>query len=132
MQINLHNLRRVLSTRNEAHRLAVLAAAYEHNDHPVYEVLEEHRRIAKCAEGGRVALVWSGMDCDGSRYSGSVHLVAAAPKAVQAAVAHELEWADGPCSYYIERPSIAMTIPRESRDLGLEAFEDGHPHVIYG
>ena len=87
--------------------------------------------IARCAEGGKVAVVWSGRDCDGSRYEHSVAIVEAKKKAVDAHIEHTYEWADGPCAYYIERPSVARDLKYSSRDLALEAFEDGHSHVIY-
>ena len=89
------------------------------------------RRIKDCAEDGAVAMVWSGRDCDGVRYTGSVYVVDASIKEVDREAAHTYKWADGPCSFYIERPSVAREIKRTSRDLTLEAFEDGHPHVIY-
>ena len=89
------------------------------------------QRVKDCAEHGEVAMVWSGRDCDGVRYTGHVHLVDASVKEVDREAAYTYGWADGPCGFYIERPSIARTIERTSRDLVLEAFEDGHPHVIY-
>ena len=87
--------------------------------------------IARCAEGGKVAVVWSGRDCDGACYEHSVAIVEAKKKAVDAHIEHTYEWADGPCAYYIERPSVARDLKYSSRDLALEAFEDGHSHVIY-
>ena len=87
--------------------------------------------IARCAEGGKVAVVWSGRDCDGSRYENSVAIVEANKKALESHIEHSYEWADGPCAYYIERPSVARELKHSSRDLALEAFEDGHSHVIY-
>lgn len=87
--------------------------------------------IARCAEVGKVAVVWSGRDCDGSRYANSVAIVDADKKAVEAHIEHTYEWADGPRAYYIERPSVARRLMYSSRDLALEAFEDGHSHFIY-
>lgn len=86
--------------------------------------------IKDCAEGGKVALVWSGRDCDGVQYTGNVELADATVNAVQAAIDTTYEWADGPCSCYIERPSVAQGIPYTSRDLVMEAHENGHPHVL--
>ena len=87
--------------------------------------------IARCAEGGRVAVVWSGRDCDGAKYAHSVAIVDADKKEVEAHIEHTYEWADGSCAYYIERPSVARELEYSSRDLALEAFEDGHSHAIY-
>lgn len=92
--------------------------------------IEFHRRVRDCAEAGRVALVRSGVDCDYVRYSGDVCYVEADWRKVDERIAHDLEWADGPMRHVIERPSVAARIGYESRDLALEAFEDGHPHYI--
>lgn len=88
-------------------------------------------RIHGCAQDGKVCVVWSGRDCDGVRYSGDVRTVDATVAAVQEHIEHTLAWADGPCSWQIVRPSDKAVIHYESRDLTLEAFEDGHSHVIY-
>ena len=87
--------------------------------------------IALCEEDGKVAVVWSGRDCDGAKYEHSVAIVDADKKKVEAYIEHTYEWADGPCAYYIERPSVARGLKYSSRDLALEAFEEGHSHVIY-
>jgi len=88
------------------------------------------RSLAEKAENGSIAMVWSGMDCDGVRYRNSVKTVKADVKSVMEAENEEYEWADGPCNYYLEKPSVAKTLQYSSRDLVLEAFEDGHPHSI--
>ena len=93
--------------------------------------LNMHRRITECDEGGMVALIESGMDCDGVRYAGRVHLVPATWQAVVAREDEIYKWADGPCNLYIERPSVADEVEYQSRDLALEAFEDGHPYSLY-
>jgi len=46
-----------------------------------------------------------------------------------AAYEHENKWADGPFCLWVESPLLKRT--RFSRDLGMEAFEEGHSHVIY-
>jgi hypothetical protein len=122
----------------EGWRLYVLATleAIEHN---LEEATERRQRrqarlaaIREKAEDGKVAMIWSGRDCDGVRYSGSVYIVDATAQAVDAEEEHTLKWADGPCGFYLERPSVACGVEYDSRDLALEAFEDGHPHVLYG
>jgi hypothetical protein len=90
-----------------------------------------HRAAREKAERGKVAVVWSGMDCDCVRYSGDAHLVKANWRAIEKHVYDTYKWADGPCGYYITTPSAAAEIERQSRDLALEAFEDGHPHCVY-
>ena len=93
--------------------------------------LNHLNRIRNWSEAGQIAVVWSGRDCDGVRYSGNVYLVEATVADVDEHINHTYAWADGPCSFYLERPSVARGIEATSRDLTLEAFEDGHQHVIY-
>jgi hypothetical protein len=88
-------------------------------------------RIATLAEGGKVALVNGGMDCDCAKWANSVTLVKATPAAVDKWVERFYHWAEGPQWCYIERPSVARKLKEEHRDLALEAFEDGHPHVVF-
>lgn len=90
-----------------------------------------HRACRELAEDGKLAVVWSGRDCDCVAYSGSVSIVDANWRAVVAHIDQAYEWADGPCYYGFERPSVAEDIEHESRDLALEAFEDGHPYSIH-
>jgi len=87
--------------------------------------------ISELAEGGKIALVESGMDCDGVKYDGAVSIITANLVAVEAEINRRYEWADGPCFFGLESPSVAERIRYNSRDLALEAFEDGHPHVLY-
>jgi hypothetical protein len=89
-------------------------------------------RIRSCQENGKIAIVESGRDCDGMQYSGSVCLIDASVAAWDAHYDYVANHADGPFSFAVEKPSIAKHIKHTSRDLTLEAFEDGHPHVIYG
>lgn len=93
--------------------------------------LELHRAKEK-AEDGKVAVVWGGRDCDGVRYSGHVVLVDADWRSLERHIEETCKWADGPCGYYLLSPSEAEQVESESRDLTLEAFEDGHSHVLYG
>lgn len=87
--------------------------------------------VSKFAQDGRVAVVWSGRDCDGVRYHNDVRMIEATVKAVDEHINHTYEWADGPCSYWITTPTYGRSLVYESRDLVMEAFEDGHSHVIY-
>lgn len=90
------------------------------------------QRVRDCAEDGMVVIVSNGMDCDGVRYTGSKSgLIPAVPTVVAKEMDLIYEWADGPVSAWVYAPSQAGVIPRTSRDLGMEAFENGHPHVLY-
>ena len=88
--------------------------------------------MAACTENGKVALIESGMDCDCVRYSGRVHIVDATEEAVEELYDYVYKWADGPVSLAFCKPSVAKQVRYTSRDLALEAFEDGHPHSIHG
>lgn len=87
--------------------------------------------IAACNEGGKVLVVESGRDCDGSEYSGRVHTIDATVAAFDWLDARLGDWSDGPYYLSVARPSERDSISSTSRDLALEAFEDGHAHVIY-
>lgn len=88
-------------------------------------------RIAACEENGKILVVESGMDCDCSQYDGRKRTIDATLQAYNQLNWNIADWADGPYSLSIERPSAGNAIEHTSRDLALEAFEDGHPHVIY-
>lgn len=90
------------------------------------------QQIRDYAEDGQIAVVWSGMDCDGVRYSGDVRMVSATKQDVTEHIDHVYEWADGPCVYSLMRPSCARELEYQSRDLAAEAHEDGHSHCLFG
>ena len=87
-------------------------------------------RIAMCAEGGQVLVIESGRDCDGVEYDGRCHTIDATRAAFDDLDARLGDWADGPYSLSVARPSQAASVRYESRDLVAEAHENGHPHVI--
>ena len=87
--------------------------------------------MAPNVEGGWTFIVWSGMDCDGSQFAGVARKQRAVLVPVWKHIENQYEWADGPANFYFARPSVAKNIREVHRDLALEAFEDGHPHVLY-
>jgi hypothetical protein len=87
------------------------------------------RTIAECAEDGKVAVIESGMDCDGSEYRGFRRLIDANVKAFDALHSRIAKSADGWFTLTVERPST--DVEYSSRDLALEAFEDGHPYSLH-
>ena len=87
--------------------------------------------IAELAEDGMVAAVESGRDCDGVEYSGKVCVIEATLAAFDKLHDDTAEWADGPFRFDLMRVSEAKKVEYESRDLVMEAHEDGHRHVIY-
>lgn len=87
--------------------------------------------LSDCAEHGEVAVVTAGMDCDCSCWSGRVSILPANVMFVERWLNEFYDSAEGPQSHEIMRPSEARSIKSSSRDLALEAFEDGHAHVVY-
>lgn len=83
------------------------------------------------AENGMVAVIESGRDCDGVAYDGRVSLIPAMVVAYERHDQQIAEYADGPYHLSICTPSAAKSIEYTSRDLTMEAFENGHQHVIY-
>lgn len=101
-----------------------------------YHELACHRRtwlrwVQTKAEDGKIAIVQCGRDCDGVEYDDDVTLVDANIKAVDEHIAHQQAHADGPCYFTLMKPSAAAKISRTSRDLVLEAFENGRQHCIH-
>ena len=90
----------------------------------------QHRAVRVMAECGKVAVVWSGRDCDGVAYSGDVRLVNATLADVRRHIERYYEWADGPCNYTMMSPSTAALIHPQERDLTAEAHEEGRPQCI--
>lgn len=120
--------------RNEGKRLKMAHRTFHQSLRQAHERTQARRnylaRLFALAEDGKIAVIESGRDCDGVAYSGCVTIVDANVEAVQAHIDHQVKWADGPVWFDLERPSAAAAIEYKSRDLTLEAFEDGHSHVI--
>jgi hypothetical protein len=86
------------------------------------------QQIKENAETGKIAAIESGMDCDGSRYYGHRHLIPATVQAWDALRYRLAASCDG--WFRLEIASPSEEIEHSSRDLALEAFEDGHPHHL--
>lgn len=105
---------------------------------PIFQREDNLKRRARVAalvreleENGQVAVVTSGMDCDCCRWDDVVEILPAVPIEVERWADEYYERAEGPQSHYLERPSKAKKLRAGHRDLALEAFEEGHPNVIY-
>ena len=120
---------------NEAERLKLLAASYNYRDKWKENLIKErrlwHQADKLFGEDGKVAVIWSGRDCDCVQYSNVVYKVKSDWRSIEEHIRDTYSWADGPCSYYLEKPSVADELHFEARDLALEAFEDGHPYHIH-
>lgn len=107
-------------------------------DHALAEATEArrarqdlHERIAECEENGMVVVIESGMDCDCVQYDGRKHPIPATVQAFDKLAQSIGEWADGVFTLSIVSPSEAREISYRSRDRALEAYEDGHSHIVY-
>lgn len=112
-----------------------LIRIHRREEYPILDKLAERQRraerLASLAEGGRVCIVSSGMDCDGGAWAGRVYDMPANVYAVERFIERQYEWADGPLRLELASPSECEEVEYESRDLALEAFEDGHAHCIH-
>ena len=98
----------------------------------INERAEWRRAFEARQEGGKVAVVRSGMDCDCTQYKRVT--IIDTPSSVVEWLDEEWkhrEWLDGPESVWLEPPSWWPDGNHyASRDRALEAFEDGHPHRV--
>lgn len=81
-------------------------------------------------DDGMMMVSRSGMDCDGVQYSGNTTMIKATRQAYFDFIDEENKWADGPFSVGIVDLDHRDKIKYQSRDLAMEAYEDGHPHVL--
>jgi hypothetical protein len=88
-------------------------------------------KIASLAEDGKVAVVYNERDCDMVQSNGNVEILPASAVAFIRWLDKKLEWAEGPVNWELYSPSETVGIEQTTRDLVMEAFEDGHPHVVY-
>ena len=88
-------------------------------------------RIADCANfEGRMYVSESGRDCDGVQYSGKLTMCDATLAAFHKLYADTGRWADGPFQLTPLTWDEVKESKYSSRDLTMEAFEDGHAHTI--
>ncbi len=85
--------------------------------------------INRKAVDGRISIWVDQMDCDCSRWTSDFEIPATWVHYEQF-VNRLGEGAEGPI-YGIQINSPLTTYEHSSRDLALEAFENGHPHVVY-
>ncbi|MCK5602378.1 hypothetical protein KAR91_10925 [Candidatus Pacearchaeota archaeon] len=88
-------------------------------------------RIAKCRRpDGLMYVTEGGMDCDGVQYSGTIHECEATLRGYEKLQYDINSWADGPFSTCPITVEEAKKTTYSSRDLAMEAFEDGHSHIL--
>lgn len=89
-----------------------------------------NRRIQEIAVDGRIGFYSWSMDCDGAS-SDYISDRPASVRLIQLHVDYLRYEAEGPVRWDLTDPALAQAGPLSQRDYGSEAFEDGHPHVIY-
>ena len=95
------------------------------------ELYNLRQRIKDCeVRPGEFWYNETGRDCDGVVYESSPSLFKGNWYDWLKHIDHTAEWADGPFCLHIIHPDDVEDIQPYSRDLALEAFEDGHPHVL--
>jgi hypothetical protein len=92
--------------------------------------IERKKQLAELQEGGVVAIVYGCIDCDSGRWDNRVSLVPATITAVEQWAERYHAQVEGPQWQRLERPSVAADLVEDDRDLALEAFEDGHAHLL--
>jgi len=110
-----------------------LASKYDGNIHrTLSRRWEQVIRIEECRITG-TGMMWvteSGMDCDCVQYSGHMHKCEATLAGLEKLYYEINAWADGPFSLHPVTEEEREEIRLQSRDLAMEAHEDGHPHVV--
>jgi hypothetical protein len=103
--------------------------------HWIHRVINEKAKaraiLDNNVEDGKIAVYRSGRDCDGVEYDKAY--ITDAPTGVVEFIRSEEEhyqWLDGPERTHFGKPSKCEPFS-EMCDLVMEAYENGHPHVIY-
>lgn len=89
---------------------------------------EIQQTIAKYAVDDEICVVQSGRDCDCVEYVHSSIVKRPTVMKLWGDRQDTYAWADGPC--YVGFCSPEDRPNSQSRDLAMEAYEDGHPHYV--
>jgi hypothetical protein len=102
---------------------------YCEDDSDIGTRAEMYARIDKVAVDGKISISVDQMDCDCSRWT-SGHVMDAVPhRAVEQYIEDIYSNAEGPI-YWMSIDTPENKAEYTSRDLALEAFEDGHAHSV--
>jgi hypothetical protein len=88
------------------------------------------KKIQTVQQGGKVAFYSWSRDCDCCESEG-LELMPASPLRIHREIDRLYSDPEGPVSWDILPPSEYEDFIPQQRDAALEAFEDGHPWVIY-
>jgi hypothetical protein len=98
-------------------------------DYSINAKYELAYHIEKYAVNGKIGIIWDCMDCDCAQWTVG-QVVDATVMGLKHMIESAYDDAEGPISYYFCSPERAKKQKRTSRDLALEAFENGHPWSI--
>lgn len=109
---------------------AIKQVSHNKPDDYLAERVDLQKLVSANSENGQVVILESGMDCDCVAFSNQKYKVAALPIAVRTEMDRIYGNAEGPCHLSITSPSAAKAMDYRSRDLGMEAYENGHPSRV--
>lgn len=97
--------------------------------------INERVRIAENIAGyadkdGKIWIQDGGRDCDMCESTSAPYPIPGGAFSYQHRLHMLYEWAEGPVWMWPVKPDQIEEAEYGSRDLALEAFEDGHPHVV--
>ena len=101
-----------------------------------YDVTVENagfrRQLDKAWVDGKIGVITTSIDCDCTRgYYERVETMPNCVAAIKRLADNFYEGLEGPGNMQFVRPDQIDRSRSNTRDLALEAFEDGHPHVVY-
>lgn len=109
-------------------RMKAMSLFCGHVDDVINKRAEHKARVLHCTDSsGNVGLIIDSTDCDHCR---SVYSRIVPASQVDAEIARIYDSAEGRTFVQIVKPVTLAGFIGSSRDLALEAFEDGHPHCI--
>ena len=117
-------IRRYARRWNRGNRPGVRVAGIHHTINRRADIAA---RLAQL--GDRVVMVESGMDCDCAYGVHWREIESRSLVAIDRDVERIFDYAEGPTS--VQLVNLDEAPEPYTRDLALEAFEDGHPHVVY-
>ncbi len=127
-------LARLLPDGERLHYLNVIERQYSTLEDTTNARMARYHRIHQFKtfhQNGQIGVIVSGMDCDCVQYRHGRVIEVENLAAYDKWVDDQVEWADGPINFMLCAVEYADAYDGYQRDLALEAFEDGHPHVVY-
>lgn len=119
-----------MNKRQRRHFLRLWRQTQNYRSDPLQDRADIAYMVYQKAQEGLIGFYQWSMDCDGAS-GDSLTLVAAVPIEIEARINSLYDNAEGPVRWDITYPAEVEEFEATHRDHALEAFEDGHPHVLY-